>query len=80
MRPGWNSPLNTQVTGLYLSSTDTDMMAGWDVAKNDPAEVVAAALDGLVAGKAEILADEETRAVKAQLSEPPEVRYAAFNH
>ena len=29
---------DTLVTGLYLSSTDTDMMAGWDIPKNDPAE------------------------------------------
>ena len=40
---------DTLVTGLYLSSTDTDMMAGWDIPKNDPAEVVRDALDGLEA-------------------------------
>jgi len=27
--------------GLHLASTDTDMMAGWDVDKNDPADVCA---------------------------------------
>ena len=43
---------DTLVTGLYLSSTDTDMMAGWDIPKNDPADVVRAALDGLEAGRA----------------------------
>jgi NAD(P)-dependent dehydrogenase (short-subunit alcohol dehydrogenase family) len=58
----------TQVTGLYLSSTDTDMMAGWDIPKNAPADVVSIALDGLAAGAPEVLADEETREAKASLA------------
>lgn len=58
---------NTQVTGLYLSSTDTDMMAAWDFPKNDPADVVTVALDGLAAGVPEVLADDETRRTKASL-------------
>ena len=41
----------TQVTGVFLSSTDTDMMAAYDIPKNDPADVVRAALDGLEAGR-----------------------------
>ncbi|WP_030661352.1 SDR family oxidoreductase [Streptomyces cellulosae] len=59
---------NTQVTGLYLSSTDTDMMAGWDVPKNDPADVVTVALDGLEAGEPEVLADQETKETKVSLA------------
>ncbi|MFH9468750.1 SDR family oxidoreductase [Streptomyces clavifer] len=59
---------NTQVTGLYLSSTDTDMMAGWDVPKNDPADVVTTALDGLETGAPEVLADQETKKTKASLA------------
>jgi NAD(P)-dependent dehydrogenase (short-subunit alcohol dehydrogenase family) len=58
----------TLVTGLYLASTDTDMMAGQDAEKNDPADVVRTALDGLEAGKIEILADEPTAQAKAALS------------
>ncbi|NKI42077.1 SDR family oxidoreductase [Streptomyces physcomitrii] len=58
----------TQVTGLYLSATDTDMMAGWDIPKNDPADVVTVALDGLEAGAPEVLADQETRETKAALA------------
>ncbi|MFD4028901.1 SDR family oxidoreductase [Streptomyces sp. NPDC058576] len=58
----------TQVTGLYLSSTDTDMMAGWDIPKNDPVDVVTVALDGLEAGVPEVLADQETRETKASLA------------
>jgi NAD(P)-dependent dehydrogenase (short-subunit alcohol dehydrogenase family) len=68
----------TRVTGLHVSSVDTDMMAGWDVPKLDPADVVRAALDGVEAGVDEVLADEETRAVKALLSGPPSVLYAPF--
>jgi NAD(P)-dependent dehydrogenase (short-subunit alcohol dehydrogenase family) len=65
----------TTVTGLHLASTDTDMMAGWDVAKNDPADVVRVALDGLEAGEIEILADENSAQVKAALSAHPGVLY-----
>jgi NAD(P)-dependent dehydrogenase (short-subunit alcohol dehydrogenase family) len=65
----------TTVTGLYLGGTDTDMMAGVDVEKNDPADVVRTALDGLEAGEIEILADENTVQVKAALSADPSVLY-----
>lgn len=66
---------NTLVTGLALASTDTDMMAGIDVEKNDPADVARAALDGIEAGKMEVLADEDTARVKASLSADPSVVY-----
>jgi NAD(P)-dependent dehydrogenase (short-subunit alcohol dehydrogenase family) len=62
---------DTLVTGLYLSSTDTDMMAGWDIPKNDPAEVVRDALDGLEADALEVIADEDTAVTKAALSGAP---------
>ncbi len=68
----------TQVTGVHLAATDTDMMAGWDIPKNDPADVVRLTFDRLEAGAQEILADADTTAVKAQLSLPPEELYAAF--
>jgi len=58
----------TQVTGLYLSATDTDMMAGWDIPKNDPADVVRQALDGIEAGVDEVLADQDTIESKAALA------------
>lgn len=63
----------TQVLGLHVAAVDTDMMAGWDIPKNDPAVVVRDALDGLVAGDVEVLADEDSRAVKRLLSEAPDV-------
>ena len=62
---------DTLVTGLYLSSTDTDMMAGWDIPKNDPADVVRQALDGLEADASEVIADEDTAVTKAGLSGDP---------
>ena len=62
---------DTLVTGLYLSSTDTDMMAGWDIPKNDPADVVRQALDGLEADASEVIADEDTAVTKAALSGDP---------
>ncbi len=65
----------TQVTGLHMASTDTDMMAGFDVPKNSPEEVVTAALGGLEAGALEVLADETTRALKATLSHDPAIAY-----
>lgn len=65
----------TLVTGLLLSATETDMMAGWDIPKNDPADVVRAALDGIEAGSLEVLADDDTVATKASLSADPSVVY-----
>ena len=61
----------TVVTGLVMSSTDTDMMAGWDIEKNDPADVVRHALDGIEAGALEVIADEESARAKADLSADP---------
>lgn len=69
----------THVIGLHLSATDTDMLAGIDMAKNDPADVVRDALDGLESGADEVLADADTRAVKALLSQPPAIMYANIN-
>lgn len=65
----------TQVLGLHMSSTDTDMMAGWDIPKNDPADVVRSALEGLVDGAWEVLADDDTVAVKQKVSGSPKDMY-----
>ncbi|RKQ90995.1 short-subunit dehydrogenase [Solirubrobacter pauli] len=55
------------VTGLYLSGTDTDMMAGYDGPLNDPADVVRQALDGIEADATEVIADEDTALTRAEL-------------
>jgi NAD(P)-dependent dehydrogenase (short-subunit alcohol dehydrogenase family) len=67
----------TLVSGVLLSATDTDMMAGWDIPKNDPADVVRRALDGIEDGLLEIIADEDTAQAKAELSADPAVTYGA---
>jgi len=66
----------TAVTGLHLSSTDTDMVAAFDIPKNDPVKVVATALDGVEAGLIEIIADSDTAMVKAALAGDPADFYA----
>lgn len=65
----------TQVSGLHMASTDTDMMSSFDIPKNTPQAVVTAALDGLENGELEILADDDTRAFKATLSGDPATTY-----
>ena len=67
----------TLVSGVLLSATDTDMMAGWDIPKNDPADVVRQALAGLEDGLLEIIADADTAQAKAALSADPAVTYGA---
>lgn len=66
----------TQVTALALAIADTDMMAGYDIPKLAPREVVAIALDGLEAGELEVIADRPTANVKASLSRDPALFYA----
>ncbi|BBX40961.1 SDR family oxidoreductase [Mycobacterium simiae] len=67
----------TQVIGAHLSYTDTDMTAPFDVAKNDPTDVARHIVDGIDAGATEVLADNETRHFKAELSGPAEaLRFA----
>jgi len=60
----------TQVVGAHLGYTDTPMTAGLDVDKADPRDIVAAIYDGLEAGDLEVLADDVSRWVKQQLSQP----------
>lgn len=63
------APRGIHVAGLHVGFMDTDMAAFAPAdQKTDPAVVARLALDGLFAGEPEILADELTRTVKAQLS------------
>jgi NAD(P)-dependent dehydrogenase (short-subunit alcohol dehydrogenase family) len=68
----------TLVTGLHTGSVDTDMMAGYDVDKLNPADVGRAGLDGIEAGKLEVLVDEASARVKAALSADPSALYASL--
>ncbi|MEU4742047.1 SDR family oxidoreductase [Actinosynnema sp. NPDC023658] len=65
----------TLVTGVHLGPTDTDMTADLDVPKNDPADVVRAALDGIEADLVEVLADQGVVELKAALSADPRTLY-----
>ena len=58
----------TRVSSLHVGYMDTDMTKGIDSPKADPADVARVALDGIVAGDAEILADEVTKHVLNGLS------------
>jgi len=64
-----------QVSALHVGYVDTPMTAALDTEKNDPAEVVRIALDGLEAGAPEILVDEVSKQVKRGLAGPVEGLY-----
>jgi NAD(P)-dependent dehydrogenase (short-subunit alcohol dehydrogenase family) len=64
------APRGVQVVGVYVGYVDTDMASFTDSPKSDPAEVVRQVLDGVETGADEVLADELTRNVRAQLNEP----------
>lgn len=65
----------TLVTGLHVGAVDTDMLAGLDIEKNDPADVVRAALDGIEAGSLEVLADAFSAQVRDALTADPSQFY-----
>ncbi len=68
------APRGIHVAALHVGFMDTDMAESVPAdQKTDPAVVAGQALDGLFAGEPEILADELTRTVRAQLSQPPQV-------
>jgi NAD(P)-dependent dehydrogenase (short-subunit alcohol dehydrogenase family) len=62
-------PRGIDVTGLHVGYVDTDMAAHVDVPKSSPESVAAQALDGIQSGAFEVLADDLSRHVKAQLSQ-----------
>ncbi|MGP4047106.1 SDR family oxidoreductase [Streptomyces sp. 2A115] len=66
----------TLVQGVHLGAADTDMMAGRDAPKIDPADVARASLDGVQAGAIEVLVDDPSRFVKAALSGDPAQLYS----
>nr|WP_217902779.1 SDR family oxidoreductase [Rhodococcus sp. 06-412-2B] len=62
------APRNIRVTGLHVGYMDTDLTAGVDAPKLDPAVVAKLALDELSAGNHEIIADELSRQVRSGLA------------
>ena len=63
------APQGTQVVGAHLGYTDTPMIAGLDVEKNDPADVVAAIWDAVEAGDLSKIDREIDWAIKYRLVE-----------
>jgi NAD(P)-dependent dehydrogenase (short-subunit alcohol dehydrogenase family) len=61
------APRGVQVVGVYVGLVDTDMAKFTDYPKSDPADVIRQVLDGIESGDDEVLADEMTRDVRAQL-------------
>lgn len=57
-----------QVVGVYVGLVDTDMASFSESPKSDPADVVRQVLDGIEAGADEVLADDLTRTVRAELN------------
>jgi NAD(P)-dependent dehydrogenase (short-subunit alcohol dehydrogenase family) len=61
------APRGVQVVGVYVGLVDTDMASFSDRPKSAPADVIRQVLDGVVSGADEVLADEFTRQIRAQL-------------
>ena len=66
---------HTLVVAVHASFIDTDMAALTDAPKDTPESVARQALDAVDAGQIEVLADERTRTVKAELSRDHELIY-----
>lgn len=64
------APRGVQVLGVYFGLVDTDMASFADSPKSDPADIVGRVLDGVESGAAEVLADDLTHQVRAQLNKP----------
>jgi NAD(P)-dependent dehydrogenase (short-subunit alcohol dehydrogenase family) len=62
------APRGISTTALFVGWMDTDMAAGVEDAKSDPAVVAALALDGVQAGTFEVVADELSGNVRAGLA------------
>ncbi|HZQ86610.1 MAG TPA: SDR family oxidoreductase [Acidimicrobiales bacterium] len=62
------APQGTLVVGVHVGFMDTDMAAGVNAPKASPASVAEATLEALREGRPEVLADDTSRFVKAQLS------------
>jgi NAD(P)-dependent dehydrogenase (short-subunit alcohol dehydrogenase family) len=67
----------TLVVGLHSGAVSTAMGDNFPIDKIDADTVVTAALDGLTAGHAEVLADEASHLVKSTLTSDPS-RYVAI--
>jgi NAD(P)-dependent dehydrogenase (short-subunit alcohol dehydrogenase family) len=65
----------TLVVGVHASFIDTDMAALTTEPKDSPESVVQQVFDAVEAGQVEVLCDQRTRTVKAELSRDQELIY-----
>jgi NAD(P)-dependent dehydrogenase (short-subunit alcohol dehydrogenase family) len=65
----------TLVVAVHAGFIDTDMAALVDAPKDSPESVAEQVFDAVEAGQVEVLADERTRTIKAQLSRDQELIY-----
>jgi short-subunit dehydrogenase len=70
---------HTQVLAVHVGYMDTDMAATVSAPKTAPHVVAEATLDALEAGQHEVLADEVSRQVRAQLSGPLTAMYPSLD-
>jgi len=69
------APRGVQVVGVYVGYVDTDMTAGVEAPKSEPADVVRQVLDGIEGGASEVLADDFSRFVRSNLNESFDVQF-----
>lgn len=62
------APKGINVAGLHVGYMDTELTAGVDAQKSDPAVIAKLALDQLAEGRLEILADDTSKQVQAGLA------------
>ena len=62
------APRNITVTGLHVGYMDTDLTAGVDAPKSDPAVIAKLTLEALAAGEPEIAADDLSKQVRGGLA------------
>jgi NAD(P)-dependent dehydrogenase (short-subunit alcohol dehydrogenase family) len=65
----------TEVLGVHVGYVDTDLIAAIDAEKLEPRAVAVAAFDALEAGEPEVAVDDQSRAVKAGLSDDQRLIY-----
>jgi NAD(P)-dependent dehydrogenase (short-subunit alcohol dehydrogenase family) len=65
----------TLVVGVHAGFIDTDMAAPVDLPKDSPESVAQQVCDGIEAGQVEVLCDERTRTIKAELPRDQELIY-----
>jgi NAD(P)-dependent dehydrogenase (short-subunit alcohol dehydrogenase family) len=68
-------PRGVRVIGVHCGFVDTDLTVGMTMAKISPLEVALATLDGIATDAREVLVDDISRQVRAELSSDISVQY-----